>query len=76
MTHYWCIECGLPSDVPPFGRDPKNWGCWACRGPVVSQVQLDCWDNLPFRARLDQKQADEANRRAAEFMANHMREPS
>ena len=51
MPLYWCIECGLPSDTPPFGRNP-DWQCWACRGPVVSQVQLNCWGNLPLEVAM------------------------
>lgn len=55
MSDYWCTECGLPADIPPVRPAPEDWQCWACRGPVVSNSQLAYWNNLPFRAHLDEQ---------------------
>jgi hypothetical protein len=53
MSPYWCAECGLPAGEP----EEAGWRCWACCGWVISKAQLWYWNNLSFKALLDERLA-------------------
>jgi|HubBroStandDraft_3_1064219.scaffolds.fasta_scaffold1462194_1 hypothetical protein len=55
MPDYWCAECGLPADVPAGSGGGDNFSCWACGGPVVSDVQIALWNNPATVALVEER---------------------
>jgi hypothetical protein len=57
VSPYWCAECSFPAYIPfePDPGPPDRFVCWACGGPVASGPQLWYWNNLAFKALLDER---------------------